>query len=239
MRKFLGFLLLATVVVCAALPAQAGFQLTITNGLSGKANQTQVFNGVGGSIAITNDTFFKGWNLNAVGALSKPLPTNGPFQAFMDIGIQATNTPRAQKLFFNLTDTDFTTVVPTGTLTSGYSNTKAGKGTSTFQSWAGANIPYIGIVAGSPVFTTGLQGPFTGTASNTATLGPITLPQPFAMTDQTVLNPNGKADAWSTDGATTFTAVPEPASMAMLLVGGPLLCLSLRRRRRQAAEPRP
>jgi hypothetical protein len=60
--------------------------------------------------------------------------------------------------------------------------------------------------------------------------GPITLPQPFAMTSQTVLNPNGHEDSWSTDGATTFTAVPEPAGMALLLVGAALLPLALRRR---------
>jgi len=181
---------------------------------------------------------------------SKPFIPNTPTDGGTDqshVVVDAKNlTGSTEVLHVTMTDTGFHLVFGTPpdvfleSVFSGNVSNVAGHPSSgysiTFQSWVDASNTAFGKPAGA---TTGLQGPFTTSASLLAGsdlakfVGPMS--NPFSITSEmTITLKAGGAIRLSADGSTTVST-PEPSTLVALLTGIPLLGICGWRRRRQTS----
>ncbi len=219
-------------------PAQAAFELTLSNGINPKKVVTDL--DMDGSVEFFGT--YGNFNIRFVGGISKPLIGN-PYLAEMDITSLSVTTSTGGTLRIYLTDTDFS-IVPgangTALLRSSIGGNISAGGGVTFQSWVnygpGGNHMYGGTgppldpVPGGLIATTGVQPP-TGSLTGNAFADDsmisfdLTTPGSFSMTSLTkVVLPAGGLFS-STDGVTQVIT-PEPATLALVLAGLPLLGFS-------------
>jgi hypothetical protein len=142
-------------------------------------------------------------------------------------------------------------VGPSGTITQSESGTYTftPPGTQTFQSWYNASntpsqtgpSPGVSNIAVPNSFTP----PTTASASSsTLSAGFSPFVTPYALTNTLILNISGNDTANNSvaqfQGSTTITAVPEPASLVMILTGMPmpLMVLGMLRRRKAQRKAR-
>jgi len=133
--------------------------------------------------------------------------------------------------------------VPPGTMHSSasntYTNATAGN-TNTFQSWFNGSNTLAAKETPSPIVTLTSSAANPNSQSGDAASTPITLVNPYGLTNQTVITLTGGAPgAQAQDqytGSTTITgAIPEPSSMALMLAALPVWIFGVMRRRKAKA----
>jgi len=142
------------------------------------------------------------------------------------------------------TDVDYSLPAPgPGTLNSSDSATFANGATGDTQGFTSWYNPSNGLAATDvPSPTVGLTstGPVGNSHSADAAATPITLVNPYGLTNSTTITlSGGSAGAlsqvgWTGDTQVTSTAIPEPASMALLLTALPVTLFGAMRRRKAA-----
>jgi len=134
--------------------------------------------------------------------------------------------------------------IPPGTMhssaSSTYTNATAGN-TNTFQSWFNGSNTLAAKETPSPIVTLTSSAANPNSQAGDAAPTPVTLVTPYGLTNQTVITlTGGSPGALAQDqftGSTTIvsSAVPEPASMALMLAALPVWIFGVMRRRKAKA----
>ncbi len=219
MKRIALMALASGLAIAAATPANA--TITIAYSLNGGTTITQLATdaatpGSAGYVGTTQNYFF---NVGGTGA-----PITSPFDLLtQSINIQS-NAARANSLIVYVTDSNLTSING-GTLMSSFTSNVLSPGTTATISslYSSTNALYTG---------TPLQSfNYTSIGSNTG-LNTITAASPFSLTVRydITFGANGNFN-----GTGNITAVPEPATWGMMIVGFGLLGGVMRRRKTTVA----
>jgi len=129
--------------------------------------------------------------------------------------------------------------VPPGTLLSSATGlfNNAASGTNTFQSWFNGDNTLEHKTPPGPKFTLTSTNSVSDSQKGDASTG-ITLVNPYGLTNEKVITLTGALATDQYQGSTTITggtAVPEPASMALMLAALPVWIFGVMRRRKARA----
>lgn len=250
LRNWIPMAAAAGLALFAATPADAGLKLRLeVNGTligefvdngTGDTNsdlgflQVDVANFVNNNVAVA--AFF---NFAGLSASSSNAPTLPPSNARL---VTATNVASLAGGSVNITttDTDFTLPANPGLMATSLAGTYSeGPGTADLQSFYNpSNVEFATDVAGTPVggvLTFDLAGSIGGPAfeADDAIAPPVI---PFGLTHvlEFTFSAGGSIAPTATTAIGGAAVVPEPATLAAVLTGLPLIGLALRRRRKVA-----
>ena len=216
-------MLLGMLAFVATPQAYATAELQLT---SGATNVIVSDNGSGDLDPTVGQIIFSGavgdWNINLTTGLS-----HGPGLAAMDLGSTDATSTGPSTLIIEFSDTGFTVGAPGFEVRATGHITNSGSGTATIDSWFDNSNVLFG--QGGSIATLGPFSPsYDATGSSAGPGVPL-----YSLTEQITLTSGTGGVEWSTD--TTLSAVPEPASVALL--GGVLLFTvsAIRRKARRAS----
>jgi len=242
--------MIGAIVLAPAAPARATLMLslyqnailigTFTDNMAGDSDPTIGSLNVAGAVNTLGTT---GFHFTALGATSTNVPVN-PTDANLTQTINATANNSATgggTLDLIVTDTSFPLPTNPQTMVSSASTTFTqglGVGPRLFQSWFNpSNLPFA-----MDIPATLIVQPTLGTGSLSDTnFTPIPPFFPFGLTNETIVSLVRSTSTINRNIQTLGTtiivgrAVPEPATIAMVIAGLPLVGFSLWRSRRKAS----
>jgi hypothetical protein len=215
-------------------PAQAVFVARICNDLQCTGGDDIIVqdNSAGDSIAMTGAISFTttafGYTLLVNTSQSKPV-VGGAGAPQLDLTFSATSTAAAGNVFLYASDTDFTLGSGTFALTLGGTNS-GGSGSDQGRAWGGTSnteFQFSGanlVASLGPLTTTAFSANSSGTFSASA--------NPYSLTIGTTIS-RQTAGTSTGDLNLQITAVPEPSTWALMLLGPALIGFVVARQRRR------
>lgn len=206
--------------ICNDLQCQGGDDLIIQDNAAGDTI------GATGAISFSASAF--GYSLLVNTAQSKPM-LGGAGAPQLDLTFSATTSGAAGNVFLYVSDTDFTLASGTFALTLGGTNS-GGSGGDQGRAWGGTSnteFQFSGanlLASIGPLTTTAFSADTTGTFS--ASTNPYSLTIGTTISRQTAGTSTGDLNL-------QISAVPEPSTWAMMLIGPALIGLVMQRRRRR------